>query len=188
MSSIKVPYTLTCMVTGIQKTYTSLEFVNNKIQAYGGEQAMVEGYVCRDAKKALKAFDIQKLTVDDVKKVIDDLKGTADAQKSFDLIKSGKLFLTKKVKARATKTEDIAEVSAPKGASKKVKTTSKVASEKVKTAAKVASKKVKDTASKKKASSKKTKTAITSEAAPVSNGSVEYCPIIEDKDEVSAQS
>lgn len=100
--SIKVPYILTCLVTGIRKSYTSAEFVNRKIENYGGDEAaMVAGYVCKDAKRELKAFDLDKLTVGDVQSVITKLGGTTDAQTVLDLIKGGKLFLTKKVKVRA---------------------------------------------------------------------------------------
>ncbi len=101
MSSIKVPYILTCMVTGIQKSYTSVDFVKRKIDNYGGDEAaMVAGYVCKDAKRELKAFDLEKLTVADVQSVITKLGGSVDAQTVFDLIKGDKLFLTKKVKVR----------------------------------------------------------------------------------------
>lgn len=99
--SVKVPYILTCQVTGIQKSYTSVPFVERKIENYGGDEAaMVAGYVCRDAKKLLKAFDLEKLTVDDVQSVITQLGGTKNAQEVFDAIKSGKLFLKKMVKHR----------------------------------------------------------------------------------------
>lgn len=99
--SVKVPYILTCQVTGIQKSYTSVPFVERKIENYGGDEAaMVAGYVCRDAKKLLKAFDLEKLTVDDVQSVITQLGGTKNAQEVFDAIKGGKLFLKKMVKHR----------------------------------------------------------------------------------------
>ena len=101
MSSIKVPYILTCAITGVQKSYTSVEFVKRKIDNYGGDEAaMVAGYVCKDAKRELKAFDLEKLTVADVQSIITKLSGNTDAQKVFDLIKGGTLFLTKKVKVR----------------------------------------------------------------------------------------
>ena len=101
MSNIKVPYILKCQVTGIQKSYTSVKFVENKIVNYGGDESvMVAGYVCRDAKKLLKAFKLEELTVDNVQSVITQLGGTTNAQEVFDNIKSGKLFLTKMVKHR----------------------------------------------------------------------------------------
>ena len=101
MSNIKVPYILKCQVTGIQKSYTSVKFVENKIANYGGDESvMVAGYVCRDAKKLLKAFKPEELTVDNVQSVITQLGGTMDAQEVFDNIKSGKLFLKKMVKHR----------------------------------------------------------------------------------------
>ena len=101
MSNIKVPYILKCQVTGIQKSYTSVKFVENKIANYGGDESvMVAGYVCRDAKKLLKAFKLEELTIDNVQSVITQLGGTTNAQEVFDNIKSGKLFLKKMVKHR----------------------------------------------------------------------------------------
>ena len=101
MSNIKVPYILKCQVTGIQKSYTSVPFVERKIENYGGDEAaMIAGYVCRDAKKLLKAFKLEELTVDNVQSVITQLGGTTNAQEVFDNIKSGKLFLKKMVKHR----------------------------------------------------------------------------------------
>ena len=100
-NQIKVPYILECQVTGIKKSYTSVKFVENKIANYGGDEAvMVAGYVCRDAKKLLKAFKPEELTVDNVQSVITQLGGTTNAQEVFDNIKSGKLFLKKMVKHR----------------------------------------------------------------------------------------
>ena len=101
MSNIKVPYILKCQVTGIQKSYTSVKFVENKIANYGGDESvMVAGYVCRDAKKLLKAFKLEELTIDNVQSVITQLGGNTNAQEVFDNIKSGKLFLKKMVKHR----------------------------------------------------------------------------------------
>lgn len=100
-NQIKVPYILECQVTGIKKSYTSVKFVENKIANYGGDEAvMIAGYVCRDAKKLLKAFKLEELTVDNVQSVITQLGGTKNAQEVFDAIKSGKLFLKKMVKHR----------------------------------------------------------------------------------------
>ena len=100
-NQIKVPYILECQVTGIKKSYTSVKFVENKIANYGGDESvMVAGYVCRDAKKLLKAFKPEELTVDNVQSVITQLGGTTNAQVVFDNIKSGKLFLKKMVKHR----------------------------------------------------------------------------------------
>lgn len=105
LRDIKVPYILTCVVTGLQKAYTSKEFVQRKIDNYGGdEKKMIDGYVCKDAKRELKALgDPAKLTEADVEKVIKRLNGTADAAKALKAIQSGDLFLTKKVKVRAQK-------------------------------------------------------------------------------------
>ena len=101
MSNIKVPYILECQVTGIKKSYTSVPFVERKIENYGGDEAaMIAGYVCRDAKKLLKAFKLEELTVENVQSVITQLGGTKNAQEVFDAIKSGKLFLKKMVKHR----------------------------------------------------------------------------------------
>lgn len=117
-NQIKVPYILECQVTGIKKSYTSVPFVERKIENYGGDEAaMVAGYVCRDAKKLLKAFKLEELTVDNVQSVITQLGGTKNAQEVFDAIKSGKLFLKKMVKHRekpaAPATEKPIEPAAP---------------------------------------------------------------------------
>ena len=97
-NQIKVPYILECQVTGIKKSYTSVPFVERKIENYGGDEAaMIAGYVCRDAKKLLKAFKLEELTVENVQSVITQLGGTKNAQEVFDVIKSGKLFLKKMV-------------------------------------------------------------------------------------------
>lgn len=110
MSNIKVPYILKCQVTGIQKSYTSVPFVERKIENYGGDEAaMIAGYVCRDAKKLLKAFKPEELTVDNVQSVITQLGGTTNAQNVFDNIKSGKLFLKKMVKHREKPAAPITE-------------------------------------------------------------------------------
>lgn len=105
LRDIKVPYILTCIVTGLTKAYTSKEFVQRKIDNYGGDEAkMVAGYVCKDAKREIKALgDVAKITEGDVEKVIKKLGGTADAGKSLKAILGGDLFLTKKVKVRAAK-------------------------------------------------------------------------------------
>ena len=119
MSNIKVPYILKCQVTGIQKSYTSVPFVERKIENYGGDEAaMIAGYVCRDAKKLLKAFKLEELTVDNVQSVITQLGGTTNAQEVFDNIKSGKLFLKKMVKHREKPAAPITEapVVAPEAA------------------------------------------------------------------------
>jgi len=94
--------------------------VERKIENYGGDEAaMIAGYVCRDAKKLLKAFKLEELTVDNVQSVITQLGGTTNAQEVFDNIKSGKLFLKKMVKRRekpAAPVVDAAPVVAPEAA------------------------------------------------------------------------
>lgn len=119
MSNIKVPYILECQVTGIKKSYTSVPFVERKIENYGGDEAaMIAGYVCRDAKKLLKAFKLEELTVENVQEVITQLGGTKNAQEVFDAIKSGKLFLKKMVKHREKPAAPVTEapVVAPEAA------------------------------------------------------------------------
>ena len=109
-NQIKVPYIIECQVTGIKKSYTSVPFVERKIENYGGDEAaMIAGYVCRDAKKLLKAFKLEELTVDNVQSVITQLGGTKNAQEVFDAIKSGKLFLKKMVKHREKPAAPITE-------------------------------------------------------------------------------
>ena len=113
-NQIKVPYILECQVTGIKKSYTSVPFVERKIENYGGDEAaMIAGYVCRDAKKLLKAFKLEELTVENVQSVITQLGGTKNAQEVFDAIKSGKLFLKKMVKHREKPIEPAAPATAP---------------------------------------------------------------------------
>lgn len=112
-NQIKVPYILECQVTGIKKSYTSVKFVENKIANYGGDEAvMIAGYVCRDAKKLLKAFKLEELTVENVQSVITQLGGTKNAQEVFDAIKSGKLFLKKMVKRREKPAAPVTEAPA----------------------------------------------------------------------------
>lgn len=109
-NQIKVPYILECQVTGIKKSYTSVPFVERKIENYGGDEAaMIAGYVCRDAKKLLKAFKLEELTVENVQSVITQLGGTKNAQEVLDAIKSGKLFLKKMVKHREKPAAPITE-------------------------------------------------------------------------------
>lgn len=105
LRDIKVPYILTCLVTGLVKSYTSKEFVQRKIDNYGGdEQAMKDGFVCKDAKRELKALgDLSKVTESDIQKVITELGGTESAKTALERIQGGKLFLTKKVKVRNAK-------------------------------------------------------------------------------------
>jgi len=93
--------------------------VERKIENYGGDEAaMIAGYVCRDAKKLLKAFKLEELTVDNVQSVITQLGGTTNAQEVFDNIKSGKLFLKKMVKHREKPAAPVTEapVVAPEAA------------------------------------------------------------------------
>lgn len=154
-TDIKVPYILTCRVSGQTKAYTSKEFVARKIENYGGnEQAMIDGYVTKEAKRLLKPFG-ENLTVADVAGVIKTLGGSTDAQAVFDLIKGGTLFLTKKVKVRAK-----ADGEGKKGAaaSKKGRTAKKM---------KVAKKKGKKAAKKKPAKKKAAKVAAPEATAQV---------------------
>jgi hypothetical protein len=85
---IKVPFIVTCQVTGLQKAYTSKDFVLRKIANYGGDvQNMLDTYVCKDAKKLLREGK-------SVEEVIKLLNGTKDP-KTVDVTK---LVLVKKVK------------------------------------------------------------------------------------------
>ena len=131
MSEIKVPYILTCRVTGLQKAYTSKDFVARKIENYGGdEQAMINGYVTKEAKRLLKPFG-ENITETDVQGVITALNGTTNAKDVLALIKGGTLFLTKKVKVRAKTDEVKAAGASKKGRSGKNKKTVKKAVKKV---------------------------------------------------------
>lgn len=52
---IKVPFILTCQVTGLKKVFTSRDFIQRKIDSYGGDiKRMIDTYVCEDAKRLLR--------------------------------------------------------------------------------------------------------------------------------------
>jgi hypothetical protein len=88
LAAIKVPLVVTCQVTGLQKAYTSREFIGRKIDNYGGDlKTMLDSYVCRDAKRLLREGK-------SVPEVIKALGGTKDP-KEVDL---DKLILTKKIR------------------------------------------------------------------------------------------
>lgn len=58
MDSFKLPLKLTCRISGKVVTYTSDEYVRKKLEKYGGNlKAMLDDFVCRDAKRLLKASD-----------------------------------------------------------------------------------------------------------------------------------
>jgi len=62
---IKVPFIMTCQVTGLKKVFTSRDFIQHKIDGYGGDmKRMLDTYVCEDAKRLLR----QGLDVDQVNK------------------------------------------------------------------------------------------------------------------------
>ena len=50
----QIPFKITCTVSGVTKTYTSEEYINGKLDRFGGLENLIKTYVCRDAKKALK--------------------------------------------------------------------------------------------------------------------------------------
>ena len=50
----QIPFKITCTVSGVTKTYTSEEYINGKIDRFGGLENLIKTYVCRDAKRALK--------------------------------------------------------------------------------------------------------------------------------------
>jgi hypothetical protein len=55
MDQFTLPLKLTCKVSGKVVTYTSAEYVRKKLEKYNGSlKAMMEDFVCRDAKRGLK--------------------------------------------------------------------------------------------------------------------------------------
>ena len=50
----QIPFEITCTISGQVKTYTSEEYINGKIDRFGGLDQLRASYVCRDAKKAVK--------------------------------------------------------------------------------------------------------------------------------------
>ena len=50
----QIPFKITCTVSSVTKTYTSEEYINGKLDRFGGLENLIKTYVCRDAKRALK--------------------------------------------------------------------------------------------------------------------------------------
>ena len=50
----QIPFEITCTISGQVKTYTSEEYINGKIDRFGGLDQLRASYVCRDAKRAVK--------------------------------------------------------------------------------------------------------------------------------------
>lgn len=53
--SYQIPFEIVCTVSGVKKVYTSEEYINGKIDRFGGLDQLRAQYVSRDAKKAAKA-------------------------------------------------------------------------------------------------------------------------------------
>ena len=51
----QIPFKITCTVSGVTKTYTSEEYINGKLDRFGGLENLIKTYVCRDAKRAMKS-------------------------------------------------------------------------------------------------------------------------------------
>lgn len=62
----QIPFDITCTVSGAVKTYSSEDFINDKIDRFGGLPNLIATYVCRDAQRLVKAGK----TVDEIKKII----------------------------------------------------------------------------------------------------------------------
>jgi len=64
---IKVPFIMTCQVTGLKKVFTSRDFIQRKIDSYDGDiKKMLDTYVCEDAKRLLR----EGKSVDQVNKLL----------------------------------------------------------------------------------------------------------------------
>ncbi len=50
----QIPFVIKCTVSGVEKTYTAEDYINGKIERFGGLDALRANYVSRDAKKLLK--------------------------------------------------------------------------------------------------------------------------------------
>jgi hypothetical protein len=62
-----LPLTVTCRISGLQKTYTSREYVEKCLARYNGSlKAFLDDYTCRDAKRMLN----DGKSVDEIKRVL----------------------------------------------------------------------------------------------------------------------
>ena len=61
----QIPFKITCTVSGVTKTYTSEEYINGKIDRFGGLENLLKTYVCRDAKKAVKGAGKTSVVIGD---------------------------------------------------------------------------------------------------------------------------
>jgi hypothetical protein len=52
--SYTIPFEITCTVSGQVKVYTSEDFINGKIDRFGGLQKLRDTYVCRDAQRLMQ--------------------------------------------------------------------------------------------------------------------------------------
>jgi hypothetical protein len=51
-ANIQVPFVMTCQVTGLQKVFTSRDYIQKKLDGFGGNmKKMLDTYVCEDAKR-----------------------------------------------------------------------------------------------------------------------------------------
>lgn len=50
----EIPFRVTCIVTGLVKTYTLESYINRVIDRFGGLEKLHLKYVCKDAKRMLK--------------------------------------------------------------------------------------------------------------------------------------
>lgn len=50
-----LPMQLVCTVSGLKKTYTSQDYVNGKLDRFGGLANLIAKYICREALKLRKA-------------------------------------------------------------------------------------------------------------------------------------
>lgn len=53
--SYTIPFNITCTVSGLTKVYTSEEYINKKLDRFGGLEKLNQTYICRDALKLRKA-------------------------------------------------------------------------------------------------------------------------------------
>lgn len=123
MDTIKVPFIITCQVTGIPKVYTSKTFVQRKLANYDNDMdKMRNRYVCKDARRVIRETvgDAPAITADHIAIAIKTLGGTTDANAVYAKIQAGELDLKKVVK-RTPKVPGVKKAKAPKAAKKSAK-------------------------------------------------------------------
>lgn len=80
--SYELPFKIKCNVSGVEKVYTSAEYINNRIDKAGSLEAMLKGYVSRDAKKTIKV-EVPKVVaaIEEIKAKVEETKNLFETLK-----------------------------------------------------------------------------------------------------------